>query len=303
MRIKNFLFHRVSEQNDKLWPPITPQKFEKTIKFLSKHYHVIALEDFLRDPMYFSSSKKRFASISFDDGYKDNILYAAPILRRYGMPASFYVITDCIDKNLPTWTFLTDYFVQNTIKEKLEFHVDFVPEDIKVINTKDPNKKKLKNFMKRIPNWQRVVLLDELFLQCKDVDLPKQEMMSWNDIRELQHNGFIIGSHSHTHPMLAVLENENDIEEELFVSREKLKKEVGIIPESISYPIGSYDERVKRIASKTGYKYGLAVDQLFWEAPFHDLYQIPRVELYNQPFWKTRMRINGIYLKAKKLLK
>ena len=41
----------------------------------------------------------------FDDGYKDNIEYAAPILRQFKCPASFYVVTDCIDRNVPTWTY------------------------------------------------------------------------------------------------------------------------------------------------------------------------------------------------------
>ncbi|MBK7956947.1 MAG: polysaccharide deacetylase family protein [Bacteroidetes bacterium] len=35
----------------------------------------------------------------FDDGYLDNLEYAAPILAKYKVPASFYVVTDCIDQN------------------------------------------------------------------------------------------------------------------------------------------------------------------------------------------------------------
>ena len=40
-------------------------------------------------------------------------------------------------------------------------------------------------------------------------------MMNWDEIRQLNNNGFIIGSHTNTHPILGQLENKNEIEEEL----------------------------------------------------------------------------------------
>ena len=52
--------------------------------------------------------------ILFDDGYKDNLDFAAPILSRYQCPASFYVVTQCIDQNIPTWTYQVDYLFQYT---------------------------------------------------------------------------------------------------------------------------------------------------------------------------------------------
>ena len=39
-------------------------------------------------------------TIGFDDGYRDNIDHALPLLKKYGCPASFYVVTDCIDKQV-----------------------------------------------------------------------------------------------------------------------------------------------------------------------------------------------------------
>jgi len=44
-----------------------------------------------------------------------------------------------------------------------------------------------------------------------------------------------------------------------------------------------------------GYKFGLAVNQKFYNSVTDDLFAIPRVELYNEPMWKCKLRISGIY--------
>jgi len=133
------------------------------------------------------------------------------------------------------------------------------------------------------------------------VPVPKGKMMNWQEVRQLANEGFIIGSHSHTHPMLASLQSEYEIAEELKVSGDKIKRELGSFPYTISYPIGSFDNRVTNIAKSQGYKYGLAVEQQFYKYDADNLYSIPRVELYQEPWWKVQMRMKGIYSAIKKI--
>src|SRR5215475_13779544 len=113
MIIKNFLFHRVSDEKDQLWPPMPVALFETLVAFITKRYQVISLEKFISGD-FKANNGNQPATILFDDGYKDNIEYAVPILQKYRCPASFYVVTDCIDKNIPTWTYIVDYLLQNT---------------------------------------------------------------------------------------------------------------------------------------------------------------------------------------------
>src|SRR5262249_48692534 len=42
-------------------------------------------------------------AITFDDGYRDNYDYAAPILREYNLPATFFVTTEFIGSNVVPW--------------------------------------------------------------------------------------------------------------------------------------------------------------------------------------------------------
>jgi peptidoglycan/xylan/chitin deacetylase (PgdA/CDA1 family) len=72
---------------------VSPQAFEKQMQFLKKHrYNVISLETLGR----MMANKERFPfktiAITFDDGYKDNYIYAYPVLKKLGLPATIFVI-------------------------------------------------------------------------------------------------------------------------------------------------------------------------------------------------------------------
>ena len=305
MVIRNFLFHRVNEEKDVIWPPMKPLLFHRIIKQLTKKFTVVSLEHYLNDPGSFQT-RRRLATICFDDGYKDNIEFAAPILKKFNCPASFYVVSGCIDNNIPTWTYILDNVFQNTKQKTIDLPYDFVPEKFKniplqLITPEDQVIKDIKIWLKKISNQQRLLILKEISEQCDDVPFPVNKMMSWNDIRQLAGDEFIIGSHSHTHPLLASLDREEEILAELNVSALKIKQETGKWPQTISYPVGSYDERVIRLSKETGYQYGLAVGQQFFKTDKDDKFKIPRAELHQEPAWKVQMRIRGIYSLAKRI--
>ena len=306
MIIRNFLFHRVSDKSDALWPPMHPELFERIIRFLTSHYDVVLLEKFLEDPTEFQH-KKSIATVLFDDGYKDNAEIAAPTLLRYKCPASFYVVTDCIDKGLPTWTYLTDHFFQTNTHTNIFLKEDFVPSSFRQIQWHSSEEgiqwgKKIKPWMKSLPNEQRLWVMEQ-FTKNDGVESFQNLMMSWKEVKQLYDNGFYIGSHSHTHPMLGNLASAKEINEELEISAQRLQQHLGYRPITISYPIGSWDERVVKAAKDTGYKYGLAVEQKFYNNEKDDLFTIPRTELYNESWLKTKLRINGVYQRIRKLVR
>jgi len=278
---------------------MTPFLFEKTIGTLVRKYEIVNLESFLQKENTPTFSRP-VATILFDDGYKDNIEYAAPILKKYSCTASFYVVTDCINRDIPTWTYLVDYAFQRTKNETIYFHPLYVPDDFKKISLNDKSKiSKIKPWMKKLSNTMRVEIVSNILDQCKDVKLPDNKMMSWDDVRQLKVAGFTIGSHSHTHPMLAALESEKEIEDELHISAAILQKELGEKPLTISYPIGSFDERVIQLSKSAGYQFGLAVKQKAFNYAEDSLLTIPRIELYQESWWKVQLRINGMFEKLK----
>lgn len=293
--IKNFLFHRVNPVRDKLWDPMDVKLFDKCIHFIKNHYEIVQIEDFYH--LDLNSKLNRYATISFDDGYKDNIEFAAPILEKYNVKASFYVVTDCIDKNIPTWTHELKHRFLYTKKNQINLNFDFLPNEFQKTYFSSQTERvayvlKLKPILLKISYEQKILILDEVRKSFNDMDLP-EIMMSWDDLKQLQSQGHKIGSHTVTHAMLGTTKNQETINFELKESFNKITKILGKEPETIAYPVGSYNHLVKINAKNIGYKYGLAVTQNIHKPNEHDMFEIPRIELYNESWLKTRLRINN----------
>lgn len=302
--VNNFLFHRVNPERDPLWDPMDVRLFEKCIKFISRNFEVRQVEELLPDGNSLHSNRK-FATIVFDDGYKDNIQWAAPVLEKYKIKASFYVVTDCINNNIPTWTYILDYLFRNTAIQKLDVLFDFVPVALRVKELKDEQLrvnyvKKLKPAMKKLSHENRTQLMDHFSKVFNDVALPKL-MMDWDDLRQLRSYGHYIGSHTITHCMLGTMNDETEIKNELSGSGNEIKTQLGYFPKTISYPVGSYNETTIRLSKEAGYQVGLAVKQRKYDPSRDSVFEIPRIELYNEAWLKTQMRINGVYGKLSKL--
>lgn len=307
MKASVFLFHRVSPQRDKLWDPLSPERFDEILNYIKSKFEIHQVENLLADNIL-AKSKKPLASIVFDDGYKDYIDYALPILKKHNLSASMYIVTDCVESGIPPWTYVLDNALANTTKNKIEVDNSLLPDELKNTAWKNQTEKiafakKFKPFLKSISNTTRKTLYLQVIKSLNDVQLPPKMMMNWTEINELINEGTIIGSHTATHPLLAKIETEDEIKNELRISAEVIKKNTGNYPTTISYPIGSFDERVKNISKKTGYKFGLSVEQKIYDSAKNDFFAVPRIELYNEPMFKTKLRINGTFEKIKNILK
>ncbi|MBK7959199.1 MAG: polysaccharide deacetylase family protein [Bacteroidetes bacterium] len=303
--VRNFLFHRVSPERDLLWDPMDVKRFDQCISFISKHFEVVLLEDLMGQEKI--DSKKKYASICFDDGFKDNIEYAAPILKKHQCKASFYVVTNSIEENIPTWTYMLDYRFQKTDMSRLELKFDFLPQAFSI--TELPTSKdrrdfaiKLKPFLKKLEHEKRELVLQKIAESFSDVLTPKI-MMNWEDLIELKRQGHYIGSHSAHHSMLGTMKHEEDVWRELADSAEMIEKKMGYFPVSISYPVGSYNEMTIALSKKVGYTMGLAVRQDEFHPERDNRFEIPRIELYNEPYWKMYLRMTHILENFKKLVK
>ena len=303
--IRNFLFHRVNPQRDILWDPMDVKLFEQCIKFISNKFEVVRIEDLAYSDKLFSNTE--YATIMFDDGYKDNIEYAADVLAKYNCKASFYVVTHCIDKNIPTWTHLLEHAFQFTNNSTLNMDFSFLPNELKVkeLPTKEERidyVKKLKPFLKTITHENRSLVLDSVIDAYLTSEIPKL-MMDWEDVKQLKNAGHYIGSHTITHAMLGTMNNEEEIKRELLNSALRIQEKVDHFPLTISYPVSSYNEVTKRLSKEAGYKIGLAVQQKMYDPLKYDFFDIPRIELYNEPWLKTRLRITNTLEQIKSIIR
>lgn len=297
MKLKIFLFHRVSPSKEKWAIPTSPKIFEKCVRHITRHHWVRTIEDVLLEKEK-NNADKNIACITFDDGFKDNIEYAAPILKKYNCPASFYPVTDCIDHDLPTWTHIYHRAFQETSMKSIILHSDHLPQFKGKISFSSATKKEsfcktLFQKMKLLPQVEIDKIMREVADGFNDVPLPSGFMMDWKDINELMQSGFAIGSHTKTHALLSNIDNDVELSNELTFSSERIRNETGKSPISVSYPVGFYNEKVKQAAKNAGYKIGLAVNQRFYRLTDSN-FEVPRVDIYADSGWlKTYLRLNG----------
>ncbi len=78
-------------------------------------------------------------------------------------------------------------------------------------------------------------------------------LLDWRTARELERNGFQCGAHTATHPRLATLD-ETQCWTELVSSRQLLGENLGHEVRHLAYPFGSFNEQVREIAARAGFR-------------------------------------------------
>lgn len=99
-RVPILNYHSVAPYHDNpLGFRITPDSFEQQIGYLTSHYNVISLP-MLVNQLYWDKAPKGITVVTFDDGYRDNYIYAYPILRKYKCPATIFLPTAFIEREI-----------------------------------------------------------------------------------------------------------------------------------------------------------------------------------------------------------
>src|SRR3989338_9739519 len=81
---------------------VTTQKFEAQLLFLKKHGHTFFT--FSELAAIRETQPRKPTLIYFDDGYKDNLLNAVPVLERQGVKATFFVSSGLTERTHFLWT-------------------------------------------------------------------------------------------------------------------------------------------------------------------------------------------------------
>lgn len=262
--------------------------FEEQISFLKKKFKILSLNDLKK---HIEQKKNDFAiSITFDDGYLDNINLALPILEKYNVPATIFVITRFLEKKDFMWW----YFLWENLNNQKFIFINskkiFLKNNADIINWYGILSKEVINLdYKEQKNYLDKVFGNQFNFNYKDLifDLDQLIDLSKNKLIE-------IGSHTLTHAKLTSL-NDNEIFRELSISKkiieEKIKKKVNFL----AYPYGGSNEvndKIIKITEEVGYQMAFSTKRSFEQS--NNFFDIPRINIDNN-IEKKRLtsKING----------
>jgi peptidoglycan/xylan/chitin deacetylase (PgdA/CDA1 family) len=236
---------------------MTPQSFEKQLEYLCSHYEIIDLEILANYLHTGKTLPSKAVIITFDDGFKDNYLYAYPLLRKYGCPATIFLTVDAIGtKRVPLYSqiiWLFSYLSSNFNKIEIPavgiLHLGSLTGKAMAIT-------KVNKKLRELSPKQREIFLKEL-LKYTNFEFPESVLdsevyLSWADIREMKNDKITFGSHSLTHPFLPLL-SLNEARWEINYSKKRIEEEIGQRVVTFSYPFGGYNTRIMEIVRNSGY--------------------------------------------------
>tara|TARA_B100000029_G_C17512521_1_gene936836 strand:- start:591 stop:1538 length:948 start_codon:yes stop_codon:yes gene_type:complete len=264
----------LTKHNDEL--AVSVSKFKEQLTFLKRNYNLVSLEDFLN----FKKSNKNNISITFDDGYKDNLKYALPILNELNVPATIYLVTKFFENEFSVWWYeLYDFIWKNS--KNIEFEYGEKKYDISIKNNLEKLKcfKKLREVIKKLNKTEQEKFLSAL-TKTNFRKQYKDEFLSKEDLELLNKNKLItIGAHTHNHLSLKNLE-EKDCIKEISKSKEILEQLTNRRINHFSYPYGTKNDVGKRefkIVKELGFK--SAVTTSVGKISEEKLFNLPRIHI------------------------
>lgn len=210
--------------------------FERQMELLAQRFTPVSMDDVLHFLKGGKSLPPRAVAVTFDDGYKDNFRFAAPVLNRYGVPGTFYVLVDSVDRSRAPWycrlrhAFLTSR--NRTWHEQGAAPCDLTtPKDRFAAFTAAAGLCAKSDAATR----EQYIRDAESALDPQPFPAESDLMMNWDEARTLAKSGHIVGAHTMTHPNMAYVSAE-DARRELADSKSKLEKELGRPVLHFSYP-------------------------------------------------------------------
>jgi peptidoglycan/xylan/chitin deacetylase (PgdA/CDA1 family) len=276
-------FHEIHDDFDTELRTGCPVSFlEASIRWL-RHtgWDIVTLDDALVR-LRNGEEKRRFAVITFDDGYRDNITRALPILRRERVPFTIYVPTAAITRELYAWWLgLRELFRTNNEVDLPCLNMRFSCVDLA------GKRRGLAVAMRWAhDNFNRVSDLRYSFSQYQISlrALCDRYFMNEGELNSLSAEPLAtIGAHTVTHPALATLES-TEVARELADNRAYLQTRLDREIKHFAYPYGSpaaCGEREIRLASQAGFKSAVTTSHrpLFMRDGLH-LHKLPRLNMY-----------------------
>jgi peptidoglycan/xylan/chitin deacetylase (PgdA/CDA1 family) len=291
-RLSILIYHRVLAAPDPiLHDEIDAATFERHMALLASEFNVLPLGEACAR-LACGALPARAVCITFDDGYADNERTALPILKKLGLPATFFISTGYSDGGC----MFNDGIIE-VVRRARAGTYDLSSLGLGSHGLGDSVSRRaaidaLIGQLKYRPLGERNALVEQLSgTMCSA--LPKGLMMCPAQIKRLCDEGMEIGGHTVNHPILAVL-NEEEARAEIVNGKRRLEEITGVPVTLFAYPNGKpgrdYGARDAALVRQAGF--AAAVSTLGGVAKRgSDPFQLPRFNPWDRSPRRMGVRV------------
>ena len=301
------MFHHVGNRapryfggNDHL--SIRPEFLSQLLdEFRQECIDIVSLEEAVWR-MRTGHSTQPFVTFTFDDGYRDNVETAYPILQSFRVPFTLFVCSGFVDRKVPIWWLSLEEIIQeNNI---IELSIAGRRHVFQCIG-KNEKRQSFEQAVKLMNAASVEHLQEAMRVLCEDMGhdamaLVDREMSTWAMLKKLNKDPLVtIGAHTHSHPFLPRL-SMDEAKNEMVQGRDRIIKMLGTEPEFFAYPYGfegAVDEREVALAKEVGFKAAFTTRKGLLSAEHVDhAWALPRVSIngYYQNMSAMRALLSGL---------
>ena len=210
------------------------------------------------------------ATLTFDDGYRNNLTFLAPILQDLNIPFTVFIATHHIDTGKRFSTFIGRAVVMHPEVRRLN-----VPAmGLDVVLTSDRQRKKVFKVISYRLKHSEIktvdLITDQLIGQLSSQqyqqlcnDFQADALMTWKDVITLQsYYDCTIGSHCLDHFICDTFQETAEIQRQIIESKKVIEEKLGIPCHYLAYPNGNICPAALDAAKEAGYRLAFTTDNV-----------------------------------------
>lgn len=295
-----FMLHHVRPAREAAFQPnrhleVTPDFLRATLCHLrSRDIDVVSMDE-LHERLAQGRFARRFAAFTLDDGYRDNLEFALPVLREFDAPLAVYVASDFAEGTGRLWWTALEAVIAKTDQIEVQIGNAALRLDATSPAAKQAAFDRLHDWLRALSGEHDLKREIEALCARYGVDIAalcRGLCLSWDEVKQLSADPLVtIGAHTISHCNLA-RQSEEIAAQEMALSRVRIEHALERAVLHFAYPYGDREAAGGRefaLASAAGFKTAVTTrpGMLFAENAGH-MTALPRVSL-NGNYQDTRI--------------
>jgi peptidoglycan/xylan/chitin deacetylase (PgdA/CDA1 family) len=223
----------------------------------------------------------RLAVLTFDDGFRNVVRHAYPIMKEYDARGCFFVVSNFVGHRTLLWTDLAETWIRARAPETLRIGINGAVVRY-LLDTRARLNAAMADFksrLRKLPNDERVRWMEDSGMTREEyIEAAPEEFApaDWKELRALDPSVLEIGSHTQNHPNCDTIRTRAELEMEIAGSKQEIEKRLCRKVEHFCYPAGAFNPETIEAVRNAGYVSAVTTIQGF-ARPGADLFTLNRI--------------------------